>query len=158
LIPAGYVIFVYVSEVLHAPYMSAYPKAFIPDYGLYGFIIIIATYLLLKYYLNNVNKILQEESLIEAYKETPKFKITYNTFAIVPLLAMTAIITVLRYVYPVMNTLDVSIQSYALLAAIPMFLYSGKLGFNNKIVKYGFYGFYPVHIILIWLVFTLIYL
>ena len=158
IIPFAYVIFVYVSDVVNAPYMNLYPKAFIPDYGLYGFILVIGTYLLLKYYLNTVNKVLEEPSKIEAYKETAEFQLKYNCFAILPLLILTALITLFRYTVPYMNTLNVSIQSYALLAAIPLFFYSGKLGYSNKIVKYGFYGFYPVHIILIWLIFTLIYL
>lgn len=158
LLPFGYIVFIYISTVIKAPYMSMYPKAFLPDYGLYGFIIVIGTYLLLKYYNNTVSKVLVEEDKIEAYKETTEYKIKYNSFAILPLFIMTGIITLLRYVYPVMNTVNVSLQSYAFLAAIPLFLYSGKLGKSNKIIKYGFYGFYPVHIILIWLIFTLIYL
>ena len=158
LLPLGYVVFIYVSQVVKAPYMSQYPVAFLPDYGLYGFIIIIASYLLLKNYLNKVNKILVDKETIEAYKETSQFKLNYNFFAIMPLVIMSIVITVLSYTYKPMNVLDVSLQSYAALAAIPLMLYSGKLGLNNKIIKYGFYGFYPVHIILIWLIFTLIYL
>lgn len=158
LIPTAYIVFVYVSTAVSAPYMSQYPMAFIPDYGLYGYIIIVGTYLILKYYKSSVKKILTEEGQAEAYMETPEYQMKYNAFSVVLLLIMTGVITLLRYTVPQMNTMSVDIQSYALLAAIPMILYSGKLGYSNKIVKYGFYGFYPVHIILIWLIFTLIYL
>ena len=158
LIPFAYVVFVYVSDVVNAPYMNLYPKAFIPDYGLYGFIIVIGSYLLLKYYLNTVNKVLEDPDKVNEYKKTTEYRLKYNSFAILPVLILTALITLFRYTIPFMNTLDVSLQSYALLAAFPIFLYSGKLGYSNKIVKYCFYGFYPVHIILIWLIFTLIYL
>ena len=34
-------------------------------------------------------------------------------------------------------------------AIIPILMYSGKLGFNNKFVKWMFYWFYPVHLIVI---------
>lgn len=156
LIPLAYVVFVYTSQVLNAPYMTYYPMAFIPDYGLYGFIIIVGSYLILKYYKNNVKNILQDEQMIKAYEETPKYQYTYNAFAILPLLIMSIVITLLRYVYPAMNTLDVSIQSYAALAAIPLIFYNGKLGINNKFVKYGFYLFYPVHMILIFVIFILL--
>lgn len=158
LIPFAYVVFIYVSDVVNAPYMNLYPKAFIPDYGLYGFIIVIGSYLLLKYYLNTVNKVLEDPDKVNEYKKTTEYRLKYNSFAILPVLILTAFITLFRYTIPFMNTLDVSLQSYALLAAFPIFLYSGKLGYSNKIIKYGFYGFYPVHIILIWLIFTLIYL
>lgn len=156
LIPFAYVVFVYVSEVLGAPYMSQYPMAFMPDYGLYGFIIIIGSYLILKYYKNSVKNVLQDEEMIKAYEETPKYQYTYNAFALLPLIIMSIVITLLRYIYPPMNVLDVSLQSYAALAAIPLIFYNGKLGINNKVVKYGFYLFYPVHIILIYLIFILL--
>ena len=158
LLPFGFILFVYLGKILKAPYMADFPLAFIPDYGLYGYLIIMGMYLLLSYYKVTVKKMLQTDDMVSAYEQTAEYKIKYNIFAILPLLIMTLAITVLKYVYPQMNTLNASIQSYAMLAAVPLFFYSGKLGFNNKVVKYGFYGFYPMHIILIWAIFTLIYL
>lgn len=34
-------------------------------------------------------------------------------------------------------------------AIIPILMYNGKLGFNNKFVKWMFYWFYPIHLIII---------
>lgn len=45
-------------------------------------------------------------------------------------------------------------QSLAVLALIPIFLYNGKQGPHNKALQYGFYAFYPAHMLilaLIWL-------
>lgn len=39
------------------------------------------------------------------------------------------------------------------LACIPVYLYNGQRGFvNNRFFKYFFYSFYPLHLLLIWLV------
>ncbi|MGL5693677.1 MAG: TraX family protein [Peptostreptococcaceae bacterium] len=34
-------------------------------------------------------------------------------------------------------------------AIIPIFMYNGKLGINNKFVKWMFYWFYPIHLVVI---------
>lgn len=43
-------------------------------------------------------------------------------------------------------------QSFAVLALIPICLYNGKRGVKNKIMQYGFYIFYPLHMLVLWLV------
>ena len=48
-------------------------------------------------------------------------------------------------------------QSLAVLALIPIFLYNGKQGPYNSVIQYLSYGFYPVHMLilaLIWLAVT----
>ena len=43
----------------------------------------------------------------------------------------------------------------ALLACMTIFLYDGTRGFiKGNVAKYGFYAFYPVHLLLIWCVIT----
>jgi len=44
------------------------------------------------------------------------------------------------------------IQSYCLLCVIPLFLYNGKRGKSNKIIKFAFYSFYPIHILILYLI------
>ena len=43
-------------------------------------------------------------------------------------------------------------QGFALLALIPIWLYSGRQGFHNKAFQYFCYGFYPVHMLLLFCV------
>ena len=43
-------------------------------------------------------------------------------------------------------------QGLALLALIPIWLYNGQRGFSPKAVQYGFYAFYPVHILVLSLI------
>lgn len=40
-------------------------------------------------------------------------------------------------------------QSFALLAFIPIWLYKGKQGCHGKLLQYFYYGFYPVHLLIL---------
>ncbi len=43
-------------------------------------------------------------------------------------------------------------QAFAILALIPIWLYRGKQGYYNKTVKYIYYAFYPVHLLILGLI------
>lgn len=43
-------------------------------------------------------------------------------------------------------------QGFALFALIPIWLYRGKEGYKNKVLQYVYYGFYPVHLLLLALI------
>ena len=43
-------------------------------------------------------------------------------------------------------------QGFALLALIPIWLYNGKQGPYNKTIKWIYYGFYPVHLLVLALI------
>ncbi len=45
-----------------------------------------------------------------------------------------------------------SIEVYALLALLPLWLYNGRRGFCSRTVQYAFYAFYPVHILILSLI------
>lgn len=45
-------------------------------------------------------------------------------------------------------------QSYAILAIIPIFLYNGKRGYNSKAFRIISYLYFPVHLIIIFLIFN----
>lgn len=54
-------------------------------------------------------------------------------------------------VYPMTilgHNIEVPQQGLAVLALIPIYLYNGKQGPHNKIIKYACYAFYPVHMII----------
>lgn len=46
----------------------------------------------------------------------------------------------------------VSTELWALAALVPIWLYSGQRGVSHKAVQYGFYAFYPVHILILSLI------
>ena len=47
------------------------------------------------------------------------------------------------------------IQPLAVLAMIPISLYSGKKAVHSSLLQWGFYLFYPVHLMVLWLISTL---
>lgn len=50
------------------------------------------------------------------------------------------------------NTISIVQQGLALLALIPIWLYRGEKGYNSKLFQYVCYGFYPVHMLILYLV------
>ena len=48
--------------------------------------------------------------------------------------------------------LRLSVQLFAVLAMIPIGLYGGRKRTHNKAVQWGFYLFYPAHILLLWMI------
>lgn len=47
---------------------------------------------------------------------------------------------------------EIPYQGFAVFALIPIWLYGGKKGKSNKIMQYGFYAFYPVHMLVLYLI------
>lgn len=52
------------------------------------------------------------------------------------------------------HSFEVATQGFAVFSLIPIWLYGGKKGRSSKIMQYGFYAFYPVHMLLIYLAVT----
>ena len=47
---------------------------------------------------------------------------------------------------------EIPTQGFAVFALIPIWLYGGRKGISNKVLQYGFYAFYPVHMIILYLI------
>lgn len=57
-------------------------------------------------------------------------------------------------VYPVEifgKTFELPYQGFAVFSLIPIWLYGGRKGKSSKIMQYGFYAFYPVHMLILYL-------
>ena len=50
------------------------------------------------------------------------------------------------------KSFELVVQSFCMLALVPIWLYRGKQGPHNKAIRYFFYGFYPAHLLLLWLI------
>lgn len=47
---------------------------------------------------------------------------------------------------------EIPTQGFAVFSLIPIWLYGGRKGRSNKIMQYGFYAFYPVHMLVLYLI------
>lgn len=54
------------------------------------------------------------------------------------------------------GAVEFPVQGFAVLALIPIWLYNGKKGPGGKAFQYAAYAFYPVHMLLLWMLRTLI--
>ena len=58
-------------------------------------------------------------------------------------------------VYPVEifeKTFELPYQGFAVFSLIPIWLYGGRKGKSSKVMQYGFYAFYPVHMLVLYLI------
>lgn len=47
---------------------------------------------------------------------------------------------------------EIPLQGFAVFSLIPIWLYGGRKGKSSKIMQYGFYAFYPVHMLILYLI------
>lgn len=50
------------------------------------------------------------------------------------------------------KTVEIPTQGFAVFSLIPIWLYNGKKGKSSKVLQYGFYAFYPVHMLILYLI------
>lgn len=63
-----------------------------------------------------------------------------------------AAVSLLRPSFPVeILGMAVPIELFSVFSMLPISLYSGKKAGNSKVVQWGFYLFYPVHLAVLWL-------
>lgn len=79
-----------------------------------------------------------------------------NTVNILSALFLISITLLFHFCSNYLMTEYMDVQIYALFAGAFILLYNGKRGYNKKWFEYGGYAYYPVHILIIALVFYLI--
>lgn len=100
------------------------------DYGVIGILTIIAFYIFRDFKFAPLGQLI---SLIMLY--------------IVFFKGQSIIVNIFDYEYVL------PIQAFGVLALIPIWLYNGKRVIKNKMLQYSFYWFYPIHMIIIYLVY-----
>lgn len=125
------------------------------DYDIYGLSTILIFYI--AYILSEVFS----KFIITFYqldKETfynSSYKLTLrNTLSAILFLSFSMII---YFINPIWNNKGLftemnSIQVYSIFALIPILLYNGERGYNKKWFKYGSYLFFPLHLLIIYLI------
>jgi len=118
-------------------------------------------YLCYKLYDSAIEKRLNDKALISSFKESPDYIKSRNATASILIAIISVICYLITYlpIYKggVSRINDCALQSYMMIADLFILFYSGKLGFKNKVTQYSFYVFYPLHLVIISLIFWMIF-
>lgn len=124
------------------------------EYSYYGLIIILSFYL--TYYYNKVyaKYICSNYGLdYETFQTTPQFMKNRNIISIILLVSINLFFYFLNPYFTIyLPNVDMYLQVYSILACLFIFFYNGKRGYNAPWFKWFFYGFYPLHLIPLYMI------
>lgn len=130
------------------------------EYGPYGYLIILLFYLSYHITLFGSKLICDQYDLnYDYYKDSYDFTFVYMATSCAIYFIYSTIVVLLNYELQILltaNDADFSLQGYSVLCFVFLMLYTGKKGYSNKIFKYSCYLFYPLHLILFYLISLLI--
>ena len=138
-------------ELTNSTYLSWWPFFIRPDYTLYGPLLGIGFF-----YANDLSvTFLKSNDGTKDWIGTTYERTTKNLMSSVFLIILTVGFAFMDK-QGLHLIFSIPWQIYSLFAFIPILLYSGKRGYNAKWFQYGCYIYFPAHLILIFLIFSLI--
>ena len=133
-----------------------------PAYSLFGLALGLAFYF--SYYIVDRNLKAKggfDDAKIEMIKDTDEYRVMVSGYIVAALIIVNVITFALGYLviydnHRILDLYNFALQGYSVLASIFILLYNGKRGYNKKWFKYGCYIYFPVHLILIFIIFFVI--
>lgn len=168
ILPLGFIVLSYamqVSEIYAATNnLTSVWTTFIPEwarcaYSLYGFLMFLGIYYARPFALKSIESMEKKNEIdMSQFKEGKKFQSLLNGIAITSIVVINVIFWAIAYFWPKLDPyFSILPQSYSILAIVFIMFYNGQRGYNKKWFSYTSYFYYPVHIALIALIFTLIF-
>ena len=154
IIPIAWAILVLVVknyEFTHLTSIKWVPFFLRPDYTIYGPLLGIGFY----YSFVLAPVFLKSNEGTKNLVGTTFEQTTVNVMATIVLVTLTTLIIFID-VNAMHTYFSMPWQIYSLFAFVPILFYSGKRGYNAKWFQYGCYFYFPVHLIIIYLIFALI--
>ncbi len=152
LLPIAYLLFTFVIQVLEKANnitVTFFPFYLRPGYSLLSLLLTLGFY-----YSNSLAKLfIKDNNLIDD-------ELTIRSVANIINCLFLLLVNLLIYLLSLNSNFDiwrVSIQTWSILASLFLLLYNGKRGYNKPWFKYGAYLYFPLHIVIIFIVFYLIY-
>lgn len=133
-----------------------FPDYLRSGYNIFGFFLAV-----LMYYSHPLLKKIFEiyHMNVEGYEQSAQFSLILNVLLSFSIFASVAIIYLLAK-YPAMDVIMVAqpiySETWAICSIIFVMFYSGKRGYNAKWFQYASYLYFPLHLVIIFLVFALI--
>lgn len=136
--------------------LFAVPFFLIPMYGFYGFTLFIGVYLAIVFMRLFAKQMSANLGIdVEGFKLTPAYQGYENILVSIMIL----IINLVWYIVIALGLRDIinqALQTYAILALIPVLFYNGQRGYNAKWWRISNYLYYPVHMGIILVIMYLI--
>ena len=79
-----------------------------------------------------------------------------NLYSSIWLLAINLIWYIISLIEPSLTNIAMGAQSYSIMAALFIYAYTGRRGYNKKWFQYGSYAFYPLHFIVLYGIYELL--
>ncbi|MCQ2787121.1 MAG: conjugal transfer protein TraX [Bacilli bacterium] len=131
-----------------------YPTFLKAQFSLYGFILCVGFYFT-NYFSDRRVVDLTGRNDLENLRKEPYYLSFTNILRVALLTLVTIIFWLISYIDVKADMYNNAVQSYAMLAIIPIFLYNGEKGYKRKSIQYGCYFYYPIHLLILFLAFYL---
>jgi len=167
LLPLGYVGLSFAAftseQFANATNATSYWSSYFPlylraSYSLYGFLIFLGFYYAYPLADKFIRKSLEQtDTELAEYQKGKEYRSLVNLIGITFFLAVTVIYWGISKAAPSYDYLNMSIQTYGLLDIVFLVMYNGTRGYDKKAFRYIEYAYYPVHLALLALIFSLIF-
>ena len=162
LLPIGYILLATTIQVIEkANEISVvwFPFYIRPGYSLFALMLSLGFY----YSHPIIDKIVLKNNLsLEDFQKTPQYRLMVNAMQCTFLVAINIFIYFMAYItYNNITMFDIynaSVETWSIFAALIILFYNGKRGYNKKWFQYGSYLYFPVHIVIIFVIFYVIYM
>lgn len=130
-----------------------------PGYSVFALALSLGFY----YAYSIVDRMYQKNNMdVEEFNKTPQYRMMVNITQASFLFLVNVVIFALSYItYNGIAFLDLytaSVETWSIMAILLILFYNGVRGYNKPWFKYGSYIYFPVHIIIIFAVFYVIYM
>ncbi|MFA6620689.1 MAG: TraX family protein [Bacilli bacterium] len=145
---------------------SYFPVFLRTPYALYGFLLFLGFYYaypLADVFVTKGMKLTADERAI--YLASKEYRSLINLLSCTFLLVITVLFFAFAYLYPQADIYGLysadpkaySLQTYCLVDIVVIVMYNGKRGYDKKAFRYFEYAYYPLHLALLALIFSLIF-
>lgn len=148
-------------ERANAVTIQWFPAYLRPGYSLMGLLIGIGFYFAYPIADAMSKPLIQNSGIsMEQYRQTPSYRGAVNIAGIVLFFLIEVSFWGISYIgysydFRPYDTYYMQMQSYCLLAILPLYFYSGKRGYDSKAFRFISYFYYPVHLAILFLIFSL---
>jgi hypothetical protein len=166
LLPLAWILLSYACEVsesyasynsLTSVWSSYFPAFLRCDYSLYGFLVFLGFYWAYPLANRAIKGTLEQiHGDLALYQTTKEYRSLVNLVGLTIYLLVTLLFWALSYAGPI-DPYTMGIESYGLIDILFLVAYTGKRGHDGKVFRYIEYGYYPLHLALIGLIFGLLF-